>query len=174
MNLDFVTEFWSIEQKQEITDALNFYASILFHPRTNRNIWLDLDVDPELDFEGCLLNEDATANPRSFTITLRCHPSDDDPLKTLAHELVHMKQYISGDLQDTIVITKGSKFELEPTWKGKPWKPKGKEHPYYDSPWEIEAEGRGYGLYRRWQLSNEVNCRTTKSFDSLETPIGRY
>jgi hypothetical protein len=57
-------------------------------------------------------------------------------LKTLAHELVHVKQYIRGEL---------SWRDAGLLWKGVSHNPKNMLH-YYDLPYEIEANGREYGL----------------------------
>jgi hypothetical protein len=38
---------------------------------------------------------------------------------------------------------------------GEIWKPKGKEHHYYDAPWEIEAYGREVGLMHHWIMHTE-------------------
>lgn len=58
-------------------------------------------------------------------------------LETLAHEMVHVKQF--------------ARRELHPatdTWYGKTYNPK--KISYWDLPWEIEAHGRECGLFIRW------------------------
>ena len=50
-----------------------------------------------------------------------------DMLTTLAHELVHVKQYINGEMPETI-----------------------DEGDYWDRAHEIEAHGRETGLFIRW------------------------
>ena len=57
-------------------------------------------------------------------------------LKTLAHELVHVKQYIRGEL---------SWRDAGLLWKGVNHNPKNLLH-YYELPYEVEAHGREYGL----------------------------
>ena len=60
----------------------------------------------------------------------------------LGHELVHVKQYLNNEVFDYKdggvrykgIVFDGSYYEDEET--------------YYDSPWEIEAYGREWGLYR--------------------------
>lgn len=61
----------------------------------------------------------------------------------LAHELVHVKQYLNGELRDYVDGSYkylGQKYEPIPD---------GKENidKYFDSPMEIEAYGRELGLY---------------------------
>lgn len=61
-------------------------------------------------------------------------------LKTLFHELVHVKQYINDEL------------ELEQDfamWKGRLYK--SDETEYWDSPWEVEARKKEEKLYRKYR-----------------------
>jgi hypothetical protein len=58
-------------------------------------------------------------------------------LETVAHEMVHVKQYARKELTPT-----GDK------WCGKTVNPK--KTSYWDLPWEIEAHGREAGLFIRW------------------------
>lgn len=61
------------------------------------------------------------------TLTMR------DMLTTLAHELVHVKQYVRGEMPD--IIDEGE---------------------YWDRPHEIEAHGRETGLFIRWAEKNNL------------------
>ena len=63
-------------------------------------------------------------------------------LVDLGHELVHVKQYLNNEIFDYRngdVRHKGIVFGSEY---------QDNEELYYDSPWEIEAYGREWGLYR--------------------------
>ena len=63
-------------------------------------------------------------------------------LVDLGHELVHVKQYLNNeifDYKDGGVRYKGIVFD-DSYYEN--------EEAYYDSPWEIEAYGREWGLYR--------------------------
>jgi hypothetical protein len=58
-------------------------------------------------------------------------------LETVAHEMVHVKQF--------------ARREMSPAnekWHGKTYNPK--KVSYWDLPWEIEAHGREVGLFIRW------------------------
>ena len=87
-------------------------------------------------------------NPREFQIQIDSKLPLRRMLETVAHEMVHVKQYARNELQ------RGSEFKLEGTtvltktydlWKGKRYNIE-----YWDSPWEIEAHGREVGLFIRW------------------------
>ena len=58
-------------------------------------------------------------------------------LETVAHEMVHVKQYARRELHP-----------VHSTWCGKTVNPK--KTSYWDLPWEIEAHGREAGLFIRW------------------------
>lgn len=63
-----------------------------------------------------------------------------DMLTTLAHEMVHVKQYVNGEMPEC--ITEGD---------------------YWDRPHEIEAHGRETGLFIRWvEHNNLVKKRWTQ------------
>ena len=58
-------------------------------------------------------------------------------LETIAHEMVHVKQYARRELHP-----------VHNTWCGKTYNPE--KVSYWDLPWEIEAHGREVGLFVRW------------------------
>ena len=58
-------------------------------------------------------------------------------LETIAHEMVHVKQYARRELHP-----------VTDTWLGKTYNPE--KMSYWDLPWEIEAHGREVGLFVRW------------------------
>lgn len=63
-------------------------------------------------------------------------------LATVAHEMVHVKQYARRELTGDY------------TWQGKTYHPKRCD--YWDQPWEIEAHGREWGLFVRWAEENNL------------------
>lgn len=66
-------------------------------------------------------------------------------LSVLAHEMVHIKQFVTGQMSsvgDTVI------------WEGVSYK-ETTEDEYWDSPWEIEAFGRQLGLYIRYKNKEE-------------------
>lgn len=117
---------------------------------------VDLDLEIELirDLyrkEGVkgdmIVEDDDEETPNEFSIRLDSAMHHQALIKALAHEMVHVKQYVAGDLRDA-----GHKKVI---WKGEKRIFDG--HTYWDSPWEIEAYGREIGLlehfvrYRRYQ-----------------------
>lgn len=71
----------------------------------------------------------------------------DDPFMVLAHEMVHVKQYVSGALVDH------GKYC---SWHGKRYEEfEANSEEYFFSPWEVEAYGMQVGLYRMYCRSME-------------------
>jgi len=66
-------------------------------------------------------------------------------LTTVAHEMVHVRQYARRQLTGDY------------TWHGKTYHPKKVD--YWDEPWEIEAHGRETGLFIRWAEKNKLGKR---------------
>lgn len=142
------------ELSDNLKNAANFFGSILLHPKTLSSTHLEIVLDTKLEYQGLCQSEDDSKKPRFFTIKIRNAPLDDDPIQTLAHEMVHLKQYATGQLADNITNVEG-KLVSRILWNGAPHKFNPREDLYLDSPWEIEAFGREFGLYKRWlKISN--------------------
>ena len=89
----------------------------------------------------CLATDDADLyRPREFNIDLNRKLRLRTLLETLAHEIVHVKQFARGELYQSSVTAKHR-------WQGK-WVSNNLN--YWDYPWEIEAHGREAGLFVRW------------------------
>lgn len=64
-------------------------------------------------------------------------------LETVAHEMVHVKQFARREMHPE-----------KDEWYGKTYNPK--KVSYWDLPWEIEAHGREVGLFVRWAEKEQV------------------
>ena len=80
---------------------------------------------------------------RTFEIEVDRNMRQRPLLETVAHEMVHVKQYAKGEL-------------TEGKWQGKLINP---DEDYWDRGYEIEAHGREIGLFIRWAQ----NCDHTLS-----------
>ena len=138
------------KQQSELTEAAHFFANLLMDPRTVRCLNIDIEHTPKNEVQGECVDEDGTRNPRWFTISIRGSKDDDDIIQTLAHEMVHVKQYAKNELKSGMLVPTRGGLKATSKWMGEIWKPKGKEDHYYDAPWEIEAYGREVGLYAKW------------------------
>lgn len=142
------------KEKALLKEAAEFFADQLMDPRMVRNLILDIEVRKGLDVDGECVDEDGIRNPRWFTIGLK-NQDIDEMIKTLGHEMVHVKQHAKNELRSGIMIATRGGLKMSSRWQGEIWKPKAREHHYYDSPWEIEAYGREVGLYQKWIASKE-------------------
>ena len=88
----------------------------------------------------CLQEE----NNRTFQLEIDKTQSLRGLLETIAHEMVHVKQYARGELSADKHV-----------WMGKTYDPE--EINYWDLPWEIEAHGREIGLFVRYCEANNLS-----------------
>lgn len=82
-----------------------------------------------------------------LTYFIRCN-SRSGPYRTLsdlAHEMIHVQQYATGVMTEKKAGT---------CWRGKvhPYNDKKEDATYWNAPWEIDAYGRAYYLYKRCRL----------------------
>ena len=106
------------------------------------NIKLVKNMTEKEGCEGsCIWDEwEAKSTPRSYTIELDSSVSLRNILINLAHEMVHVKQWICGEMYEyvdpNVVRFMKKKVDIS-------------NMNYYDFPWEIEAFGRQLGLFVR-------------------------
>jgi hypothetical protein len=138
------------KEKALLKEAAEFFANQLMDPRMVRKLTLDIEVYNNLDVEGECVDEDGVRNPRWFTIGLKGDQDIGTMIKTLGHEMVHVKQHAKNELQTGHAIAARGGLKIYSKWMGEVWKAKRKEDDYFDSPWEIEAYGREVGLFAKW------------------------
>jgi len=117
-------------------EAIEFFATELFTPQMKRHIELRIRKRDLGIWHGFVSIEDYNVlnQPRSFVIELHKGDDEKEHLKTLAHELVHVRQYARNELNDEMNTWKGRKVDSDSI-------------PYEDQPWEIEAIKLGDELY---------------------------
>ena len=104
----------------------------------------------EADPEG---SSERLDRPREFKLEIHSKMKLRKLLLTIAHEMVHVKQYARGELYQGTRIAKHR-------WQGK-WISNNLD--YWDQPWEIEANGREAGLFIRWvESQNLANKKWTQ------------
>jgi len=130
MNIDVIGG--SKSQKKHVVQMVEFCAGKLM-PRLNN---LDITVNlckPKGAMGYCLETDDK----RTFDIEVDKTQPLRRVLETVAHEMVHVKQYARRELHPDKHV-----------WMGKTVNPKTVS--YWDLPWEIEAHGREVGLFIRY------------------------
>jgi len=116
--------------------ASQFYAEQLFTKQLLRHIVVSIKFNKHLDAFGysSIEKRNTKGAAREFLIELHPYISGVEILKTLAHEFVHIKQYVQGDLNDS-----------QTEWKGEACDSDAMD--YYSLPWEVEAFGLEVGLF---------------------------
>jgi hypothetical protein len=145
-----------------IKDIAHFCADNLLSTRLSNTLLLKIeisdlgigDIDGDCDYE-----EWDDYRPKEFTIRVNKNLRIYKQLRTIAHEMVHVKQYATGEMRYMWRPARHTKFNglLYPESLN-----------YWECPWEIEAFGREVGLYSRWVdakgwTGNEI-------FDSRNVP----
>ena len=131
--------------------AAEFYGEVLLGKRMAKNILVEIKLTKDLKqkeqaYGYCHITDDNLNRPREFMIELDTsmkHPFD-QILTWLAHEMVHLKQFVRGELFD---------YETgNVQWKSRTF---GRIH-YTDQPWEKEAyrlEGELYEMFEEFEES---------------------
>jgi len=124
-------------QKKRIESIVHFCIEKLM-PRMQ-----SLDITVKLtDLKGSAYGYCLCEDERTFEIEIDRSLSLRKLLTTVAHEMVHVKQYARKELKQDHV------------WLGKTYSPA--KVCYWDQPWEIEAHGREVGLFVRWAEANNL------------------
>ncbi|AGS80972.1 hypothetical protein [Caulobacter phage Cr30] len=136
------------EVPNEYVEAAKFYASKLMDGRLVRHLNVEIVLDNSLPYAGKCCSDDDHSKPRYFLIHLNPNAPGDHVLQALAHEMVHVKQYATGELFDFMngwVSWKGQKFQML-----------GNDCDEYESyPWEKMAYDLEESLFEDW-LSIEI------------------
>tara|TARA_Y100000034_G_C6827093_1_gene373007 strand:+ start:543 stop:1022 length:480 start_codon:yes stop_codon:yes gene_type:complete len=122
-----------------------FYAEKLMGKRLMSGLEININLKKNMidktGCEGTAIWEGEGLRPREFTINLDPGVKIRNLLITLAHEMVHVKQWAKDEMYEymkpNMVRFKGEKIHM-------------KEVDYFDYPWEIEAYGRQLGLFVRF------------------------
>ena len=136
------------ELKDLVKQGAEFYGEVLLGKRMAKNIYLDIKLTNDLKkkeeaYGYCHIVDDNISRPREFMIELDASMkySFDQILTWLAHEMVHLKQFVRKELWD---------YESgRVQWKSRSF---GRVK-YDDQPWEKEAyrlEGELYEMFEEW------------------------
>lgn len=121
-----------------VVDASCFFATQLLPIKSlNRS-------QIKIVFEDGFINEDGFVgqclkkNRFDYEITIEPTMNLQSILLTIAHEIVHVNQYMRGFLRET--------YETYSIWRGQKYS----SNQYYMFPWEIEANGVSIALYEHF------------------------
>ena len=154
--MNLVTVTGGRRSEREKVESMAYYVIDMLMPRM-RTLNIEIEIK---DFEGddscgyCLPAGHAdSSRPRDFEIEVNKYLDLRTMLETVAHEMVHVKQYARRELKE---LTAGTH-----RWMGDIVSDD--DVAYWDLPWEIEAHGRECGLFVRWAQDNGYKGKWTKS-----------
>jgi hypothetical protein len=122
--------------------AANFYADILI-PKQKHKIYLDIFAN-DISADGYCTCMDTY----DFEIEIHKDLTFEHMMITLAHEMVHLKQYATKQLKSKFV--RGTPVD---TWKGTKYR----NIKYKEQPWEKEAMQLEESLYQQFMFFGLVN-----------------
>ena len=126
-------------QKKHVHNMVEFCVKTLMPKMNNLDITVNLTT-PKGAMGYCCETDDN----RTFEIEADKSQSLRNLLETVAHEMVHVKQYARRELHPDKHV-----------WMGKTVNPD--DVNYWDQPWEIEAHGRQLGLFIRYCEENNLS-----------------
>lgn len=132
--------------KPFVKDAINFYAEQLIPSKRLRdNINLTVKFNEKLTVWAYASIEDYNAShkPRDFLIEIHPWIGASTIFKTLAHEMVHIKQFVNLETNDTLSRWRGTPIDSEKV-------------DYYLHPWELDAYGMETGLFTKFATKNHL------------------
>ena len=163
-----ITNIDDPDREAVIRAAVLFYGKKLL-PTLYKKITVTINYNKDIpvEFEAETNWMDKNVFPKQFEISL-CKGVKNfrKILQTLAHEMVHVKQFAKGEIYD-------HKYRRTFKW--------GKKHfnidkeDYWDLPWEIEAYGRELGLYIKFKDYYDLTDRSLeKSLPLVVERITKY
>jgi hypothetical protein len=135
-----------IEFKPYVIRAVEFYGKELIpSKRIYKNLYLEVKFNSKMPVYAFanIENYNASGKAREFKIEIHPWIGAREILSTLAHEMVHVKQYVYGETNDTLSMWKGIPVDSDAV-------------DYYNQPWELEAYGMEAGLFHKFAVQEKL------------------
>ena len=132
--------------KPFIERAVEFYAQNLIHSKRIRdNIHLTIKFNSKITVWAFASIEEYNASKKAREFLIEIHPwiGAGSILETLAHEMVHIKQFAHGETNETLSKWKGIPIDSDSI-------------DYYHHPWELEAYSLETGLWTKFAVKEEL------------------
>lgn len=125
--------------------AAQFYAKELMSDKMLENIFVRIRFNKDIDAFGYASIDEYndSGKPREFEIEIHPGIGGYDILKTLAHEMVHIKQYVYGETNEAMTRWKGQRVDSDTI-------------DYWVQPWEVEAHGYEAGLFTKFAIQEKL------------------
>ena len=131
--------------------AIQFYADALMSSRLHDNIHLTLifkELDRADDYGYCVPYYEGM-NVRLFDIEINNSISKRLTLESIAHEMVHLKQLAKSEWYEY------DRSPCQHRWNGTIINLDESKDNYWLAPWEVEAYGMQFGLFRLFYRQNK-------------------
>lgn len=144
------------KMKDVLIDATHYFGTFLFSSRIVKNIDINLIVRSNMREHGLcgVVDYNSINRARSFEIELRKKRSIRSMVQTLAHEMVHAKQYAHNEMN-----------EMDSTWKGK--RVNVRRLNYVDWPWEVEAFGMEVILLKSFEEESKIDFKKLEIYSPV-------
>jgi hypothetical protein len=123
------------------------------------NIFIQIKFNEKMNVFGtaCIEEYNASNKPREFVIELHPWIGAKNLLKTLAHEMVHIKQFINLEINESLSKWKGDSIDPDSI-------------DYYSHPWEMEAHSLENSLLTKYAIKEEL-WTVFEEFSNPNSPI---
>jgi hypothetical protein len=124
--------------------AIDFFADALLTNQLKKHIIIHVKFRKNLDALGLTDVEDynKSGKPREFVLDINRNQSEEEIIHTLAHEMVHVRQYAYGELNEEATY-----------WCGETC---ARDLEYHQQPWEIEAHDVGDIIFNDYMEQHYV------------------
>lgn len=133
--------------KKLIRQAVQYYAELIMSSRLRQNLVIQVEFKHLWILEHCIGGAypalECDPRPRDFILEVNSEMSKRRILMTIAHEMVHIKQYATGQLK---YYVKANKIRWEDMLFDNEHEVKSDKN-YWFSPWELLANGYEPGMY---------------------------
>lgn len=126
-------------KNKELSKMTKFFLSKIMKNKNTEKLKIYLSFDRRDKQKGCI-GYTEYCNKNSYIIWIDSKKSKIEQVETIAHELVHVKQFYLREVDPVTFKIKNK--HLRGLSNGK--------NNYWDHPMEIEAYGRTVGLVYRW------------------------
>lgn len=142
--------------KKVLFDAANYFGTCLFKKALANNIKVSIVVSSNMREHGMcgVADYNSSNKPRSFDIEVRKKKSIKSMVQTLAHEMVHVKQFATNEMN-----------EMDSTWKGK--RVNLRKLTYIELPWEAEAFEREHELLSKYTMASNIDFKNLDAFKPM-------
>lgn len=137
--------------RKEVRYAVEYFSKVLMRERLYQNLSIEVNfIEDHIKSHGSVMWLDSNIRPKEFNIEINSKLVKRRQLIALAHEMVHVKQMASSEMQDYIGRKKYRSFVK---WQKKDYN---LDMFYWNRPWEIEAYGREDGLYEMYKYDMAI------------------